>query len=155
MADENKAPAPNWPLIGMTAEEAAATLRVDVRTVREAIKTGGLPARLVGRGWRIEESALRSWLASGTGEGRNKADGNMNTNEELEALFGVVNEALLETYDALVSFNHNIDVWDKLTKDDISAMKKHVLGLLDENKEALEALDAIRTTYSNAHKTEQ
>lgn len=155
MTDEGKAPAPNWPLVGMTAEEAAASLRVDVRTVREAIKNGGLPARLVGRGWRIEESALRSWLASGTGEGRNKADGDMNANEEIEASFSVVNEALLETSDALASFNYNLDVWDKLTKDDVDAMKKHVLGLLDENKEALEALDAIRTTYSNAHKAEQ
>lgn len=74
MADEDKV-AQQWPLIGMTAEEAAQSLRVDVKTVREAIRSGGLPARLVGRGWRIEEGALRAWLASGTGEGRNKAEG--------------------------------------------------------------------------------
>ncbi len=73
MADETQAQAPNWPFIGMTAEEAASSLRVDVRTVREAIRTGGLPARMVGRGWRIDESALRAWLASGTGEGRKTA----------------------------------------------------------------------------------
>ena len=73
MADEDKT-AQQWPLIGMTAEEVAQSLRVDVKTVRDAIRNGGLPARLVGRGWRIEESALRAWLASGTGEGRNKAD---------------------------------------------------------------------------------
>ena len=67
---EDRTQEPNWPLIGMTTEEAAKSLRVDVKTVQDAIKDGGLPARLVGRGWRIEEGALRQWLASGKGEGR-------------------------------------------------------------------------------------
>lgn len=65
---------PGWPLVGMTAEEAAKALRVDVRTVREAIRSGGLPARLVGKGWRISPKALDEWLATGTGEGRKGAD---------------------------------------------------------------------------------
>ena len=70
MEDEAKAQEPSWPLIGMTAEEAAKALRVDVKTVQAAIKTGGLPARLVGKGWRISPKALEEWIASGTGEGR-------------------------------------------------------------------------------------
>ncbi len=69
MENESVMP-PAWPTIGMTVREAAASLRVDARTVRQAIRAGGLPARLVGRGWRIEEGALRNWLASGPGEGR-------------------------------------------------------------------------------------
>lgn len=67
---EDRTQEPSWPLIGMTTEEAAKSLRVDVKTVQDAIKEGGLPARLVGKGWRIEEGALRQWLASGKGEGR-------------------------------------------------------------------------------------
>lgn len=70
MEDETKTQAPVWPLIGMTAEEAAKSLRVDVKTVHEAIKEGGLPARLVGKGWRISPKALEEWIASGKGEGR-------------------------------------------------------------------------------------
>ena len=70
MEDEKKAQEPSWPLIGMTAREAAQALRVDVKTVQEAIRDGGLPARLVGKGWRISPQALEAWIASGTGEGR-------------------------------------------------------------------------------------
>ena len=70
MEDEKKAQEPSWPLIGMTAEEAATALRCDVKTVKDAIKDGGLPARLVGRGWRISPRALEEWIASGKGEGR-------------------------------------------------------------------------------------
>ncbi len=62
------------PPIGLTLAEAAEALRIDDKTLRKLIKEQGLPARLVGRGYRIEEGALRAWLASGTGEGRNKAD---------------------------------------------------------------------------------
>ena len=71
MAEKVKEPTAPWPTIGMTAEEAATALRVDVKTVREAIRNGGLPARLVGRGWRIDVDALKLWLASGDGKGRN------------------------------------------------------------------------------------
>ncbi len=67
---EDRTQEPSWPLIGMTTEEAAKSLRVDVKTVQDAIKDGGLPARLVGRGWRISPKALEEWIASGKGEGR-------------------------------------------------------------------------------------
>lgn len=53
------------PTIGLTVDEVAKALRVDEKTVRKLIKTEGLPARLVGRGYRIEEGALRRWLAEG------------------------------------------------------------------------------------------
>ena len=69
MSDEARME-PSWPLIGMTTAEAARSLRCDEKTVQEAIKTGGLPARLVGRGWRISPKALEEWIASGKGEGR-------------------------------------------------------------------------------------
>lgn len=51
-------------VIGMTVDEVAKSLRVDVKTVRKLIKEQGLPARLVGRSYRIEEGALRQWLAA-------------------------------------------------------------------------------------------
>lgn len=64
--DENKEPRRAFtPLIGMTIDETAQALRVDEKTVRKLIKEQGLPARIVGRGYRIEEGALRKWLASG------------------------------------------------------------------------------------------
>ena len=49
-----------WPLIGMTLDEAAEALRVDRRTVQKAILDGGLPARKVGVGWRIDPEAVKS-----------------------------------------------------------------------------------------------
>ena len=65
----------NWPpLVGLTVEEVAASLRVNVKTVRDAIKHGGLPARFVGKGWRIEEGALRAWIAAGDGKSRNAGE---------------------------------------------------------------------------------
>ena len=54
-----------WPLIGMTIEEAAEALRVDHKTIRAAIREGGLPARKLGVGWRIDPDAVKAWLASG------------------------------------------------------------------------------------------
>ena len=54
------------PTIGLTVDEVAKALRVDEKTVRKLIKIEGLPARIVGRGYRIEEGALRRWLASGS-----------------------------------------------------------------------------------------
>ena len=75
MEDATKTQAHVWPLIGMTAKEAAQALRVDVKTVHDAIKDGGLPARLVGKGWRISPKALEDWIASGTGEGRRPSSG--------------------------------------------------------------------------------
>lgn len=54
-----------WPLIGMTIEEAADALRVDRKTIFKAIQDGGLPARKVGVGWRISPAAVEAWLATG------------------------------------------------------------------------------------------
>lgn len=57
--------APEWPTVGMTVEECARVLRCNVKTVRELIKSEGLPARFVGRGYRIDLDALKAWLAEG------------------------------------------------------------------------------------------
>ncbi|WP_294624799.1 helix-turn-helix domain-containing protein [uncultured Bilophila sp.] len=58
----------DWPLVGMTVDETAAALRVDRKTVLKAIREGGLPARKVGVGWRIDHDAVKQWLASGKPE---------------------------------------------------------------------------------------
>ena len=58
----------DWPLVGMTVDETAAALRVDRKTVLKAIREGGLPARKVGVGWRIDPDAVKQWLASGKPE---------------------------------------------------------------------------------------
>lgn len=59
-------PPAEWPpLVGLTVDEAAAALRTDDKTVRKLIQTGSLPARLVGRGYRIDPDALRAWVARG------------------------------------------------------------------------------------------
>ncbi len=54
----------------LTIPEVAEALRVSVPTVRRLIKSGDLPARQVGRQWRIAESALDDWLRE-----RPKGDG--------------------------------------------------------------------------------
>ena len=46
----------------LTPQEVAKLLRVSVYTVRRWIKDGNLPAYKVGRGWRISESDLGTWL---------------------------------------------------------------------------------------------
>jgi excisionase family DNA binding protein len=56
----------DWPIIGMTVEETAEALRVDVKTVRRLIKDGSIPARKVGVGWRVEPEAVKEWLRQGT-----------------------------------------------------------------------------------------
>ena len=53
-----------WSLIGMTVDETAQALRIDRKTVFLMIKERGLPARRVGRGWRIDPEALRQWIAT-------------------------------------------------------------------------------------------
>ena len=59
-------PPAEWPpLIGLTVDEAAAALRTDDKTVRKLIQTGEIPARIVGRGYRIDPDAIRAWMASG------------------------------------------------------------------------------------------
>lgn len=54
-----------WEPIGMTVEETAKVLRVDRKAVLNAIQKSGLPARKIGKGYRISHAALQAWLASG------------------------------------------------------------------------------------------
>ena len=49
----------------LTSAEAAAFLRVTVRTVTEEARRGRLPGRRVGKGWRFSRRVLQQWLASG------------------------------------------------------------------------------------------
>lgn len=52
----------------MTVQEAASYLRVNIKTVYDAIARGELPgARRVGRKIRMSRSALVAWLAQGQG----------------------------------------------------------------------------------------
>ena len=53
----------DWPLIGMTLEEAAQSLRVDSKTLRTLIKAGDFPARKVGKGYRVDWDAAKQWLS--------------------------------------------------------------------------------------------
>ena len=53
----------DWPLIGMTLDEAADALRVNTKTLRMLIKEGDFPARKVGKGFRVDPDAVKSWLA--------------------------------------------------------------------------------------------
>ena len=53
---------PDWPLVGMTVEEAAKALRVSARTVQDMLAAGRLPGRLVGNKWRLSPKALNNFL---------------------------------------------------------------------------------------------
>ena len=53
-----------WPHIGMSLEECADVLRIDRKLMFRAL-ADGLPARKIGRAWRISPKALEDWLASG------------------------------------------------------------------------------------------
>ncbi len=68
-----------WPLVGMTLEEAAQSLRVTRRTMFALIREQGLPARRVGRGWRIDPEALRQWVSA-----RGDAPADVDADEEDE-----------------------------------------------------------------------
>ena len=60
---------PDWPpTVGLTVEDCAAALRVSEDAVRAAIKHGGLPARRIGKGYRIDVDALKAWLANADAE---------------------------------------------------------------------------------------
>jgi len=50
----------------LTPQEVSDLLRVSVYTVRRWIKEGSLPAYKVGRGWRISEMEMASWLENRT-----------------------------------------------------------------------------------------
>lgn len=55
----------------LTPDEAAAFLGVNRKTVYEAIKTGGLPARQIGKKRLvILRAALLSWLSDGSAQAR-------------------------------------------------------------------------------------
>ena len=54
----------DWQPIGMTVEECADALRIDRKTMFQALQAG-LPARKVGRSWRIDPDAVKAWLATG------------------------------------------------------------------------------------------
>jgi excisionase family DNA binding protein len=47
----------------LTLAEAAARLRVSTHTVYKMCRTGDIPARRVGRQWRIRIRDLEDWLA--------------------------------------------------------------------------------------------
>jgi excisionase family DNA binding protein len=47
----------------LDAEEAAAMLNVPVSWVRQATRSGAIPAIPLGRYWRYRETSLREWLA--------------------------------------------------------------------------------------------
>ena len=53
------------PIIGLTMQEAADALRIDVKTMRRLIREGEIPARKVGKGWRIHPDAITDWLKAG------------------------------------------------------------------------------------------
>lgn len=89
-----------WPpVIGLTVDEAAAAMRTDDKTVRKLIQAGSLPARLVGRGYRIDPDALRAWVARGT-DGRKDSPSIEEINAEM-AVAADADAADPEVQDAL------------------------------------------------------
>lgn len=83
-------PPAEWPpVIGLTVDEAAAALRTDDKTVRKLIQTGSIPARIVGRAYRIDPGALRAWVARGE-DGRKPAP-KQPTQAELDAELDAIN----------------------------------------------------------------
>ena len=49
----------------LTVKETAALLKVSTKTVLNMIQRGQLPARKVGRVWRLSRHTLEAWLAEG------------------------------------------------------------------------------------------
>ncbi len=49
----------------MTIEETASFLRVSKNTVYEYVRCGVIPARKIGRAWRLSRIALEEWLSEG------------------------------------------------------------------------------------------
>ena len=49
--------------IAVSRQEAAELVKLDVRTISEAIHSGALPAKKVGRHYRIAVDHLRAWFA--------------------------------------------------------------------------------------------
>lgn len=54
-------PIPNTPVL--TANEAASYLKVHPQVLEKYLRQGAVPARKVGRQWRISKFALDLWLA--------------------------------------------------------------------------------------------
>jgi excisionase family DNA binding protein len=48
----------------LTLEQAATLLGVSTDSVGEAVRTAGLPGRLIGGQWRFAKQALLAWLAT-------------------------------------------------------------------------------------------
>jgi excisionase family DNA binding protein len=48
----------------LTPEEAAAYLKLNPRTVQEYLRDGVIPARKIGRFWRVSRQCLDDWLGS-------------------------------------------------------------------------------------------
>ncbi|MDF9409743.1 helix-turn-helix domain-containing protein [Pelotomaculum isophthalicicum JI] len=49
----------------MNLEEAAEFLRISQTTLKKLLREGEIPARKVGREWRLSRQALLKWLESG------------------------------------------------------------------------------------------
>ena len=58
----SEAQEPEWPVVGMTVQEAAQSLRVSPRTIQDMLSQGRLPGRLVGNKWRLSPKALDRFL---------------------------------------------------------------------------------------------
>ncbi len=56
------------PITLLTLKEAAEVLRVSTKTVRDMIHKG-MPARKVGRAWRISVASLNQWFDTGVENG--------------------------------------------------------------------------------------
>ena len=54
----------------LTTKEAAELLNVNQKTVLRLIQRGQLPARKVGRVWRLSRHALEAWLAEGPAQAK-------------------------------------------------------------------------------------
>ncbi len=67
---------PDWPFVGMTVDEAAASLRVSRRTVQDMLAQGRLPGRMVGNKWRISPQALERYLDGYEHEDGEETDAN-------------------------------------------------------------------------------
>ena len=52
--------------IGLTLDEAAKALRVDLRTMRAWVQAGKVKAVKAGKGWRIHPDAIAEWMKAGT-----------------------------------------------------------------------------------------
>jgi excisionase family DNA binding protein len=52
----------------LTPEEAAVYLKLNPRTVQEYLRDGVIPARKIGKFWRVSRQCLDDWLGNGEAE---------------------------------------------------------------------------------------